>query len=210
MGCYPVGSFERAPLTPPPRFPGAREAGTGWGTQGALCRGGGKRVCQPGGGAGWRRKRGAADSQRRLVRLRPPSASGRRRLGSLLSSPAAPRAPGRPGAVPVRGGSPGAERPGLLRPCSPRGGLSSLSNPVSLRSSNELRRPPHLPAGSLATWASGFPDLLPPPPVFISLDLIACVCRAVQSLAVSVPTPGPSASPVTTCPPPAPPLAAVG
>lgn len=30
--------------------------------------------------------RGAADSQRRLVRLRPPSASGRRRLSSLWSS----------------------------------------------------------------------------------------------------------------------------
>lgn len=41
----------RAPLTlPPPRFPGAREADTGWGTQGALCRGGGRGCARLGAG----------------------------------------------------------------------------------------------------------------------------------------------------------------
>lgn len=162
MGGYPVGSSGHAPLTPPPRFPGAREAGTGWGTQGTLCRGGGERVCQAGGGAGRRRKRGAADSQRRLVRLRPPSASGRRRLGSFPCSPAAPRAPGTPGAVPVRGGTPGASRGALLRRCPPGGDLSSLSDPFSPALFQLARRPPHVSAGSLATWAPGLPDLVLP------------------------------------------------
>lgn len=77
VGGYPVGSSGPAPWTPPPspKFPGASEAGAGWGTQGALCRGGGGRGCAslgagPAGGMGRLTLKGA------LFAGAPPAPAG--------------------------------------------------------------------------------------------------------------------------------------
>lgn len=176
-GIRSVGTSRHAPLTlTVPEVPWGLRGGARWGTQGALCRGGGKRVCQAGGGAG-RGGRGAAGSQRRLVRPRPPSASGRRRLASLPSP--LPRAPGRPGAEGLAG------RRGLVAR------LEAASCPC-------VTRFPHLPTRPTVPSALHWVPP-PPPPIFISWDLVSpFVC------AISAPRVPQDLCPSPRPPPPAP------
>lgn len=158
VGGYPVGSSGPAPWTPPPppKFPGASEAGAGWGTQGALCRGGGGRGCASL-GAGPAGGMGAADSQRRLVRGRPPSASGRRRLGSLRAS-LRPRLGLRadPAPCPLVGAhwAPSAAAYSCVARLE---AASSPSDPVSRTLPTSVGGPPRprLSTGCLSTWAPG-------------------------------------------------------
>lgn len=111
-------------------------------------------MCQAGGGAG-RRRKGGGGLSKAPCSLAP---SKRQRAAApqlaLVFPPAAPRAPGRPGAVPVRGGALGAERPassGVAR-------LEAASRP---RVTPCPRTLPTIVDGPLTSPVAAFPPGLP-------------------------------------------------